>query len=426
LADPPEVAVNEADRLDAILRRDAPAVARALSPLGRRAAFPRGIPWQSEQARATRINATIGQLTDGRGNPMPLAAMSDCVRDLDPQLTWLYSPVEGPRALREAWIARQRRVAGDARAPASLPLVTHGLTHSLSVVASLFSDDDATVLLPDPVWENYHLLFGLHVAPRFASWDFFRDGRLNVEAFGDAVAAVRGKLIVILNFPGNPSGYMPTSAEVDQLIAALQRAHGPVVVVCDDAYQGWVYADDRHPRSLFWDFAERLDPEKFTVWKVDGATKELLFFSSRVGFLTHAGTSEAAEEAILSKTKTIVRGTVGSPSGPAMALIRQGLASGELDAQFRARHAELTDRWQLLRDGLARLEGTILSPLPFNGAFFALLDVAEGHDPESIRQALLREGVGIVAFPRAIRLAYCSLHRDDIPQLVDHLVRIAG
>lgn len=418
--------MTEADRLDAILARDAPAVARALSPLGRRAAFPRGIPWQSEQARSTRINATIGQLTDGRGNPMPLAALAGGVTDLDPHLTWLYSPVEGPRTLRQAWIDRQRRVAGDPTTPVSLPLVTHGLTHSLSVIASLFSDDTATVLLPDPVWENYNLLFGLHVAPKFASWRFFSDGRLDIASFADAVAGIAGKLICILNFPGNPSGYMPTTDEVDQIIAALQRAHGPVVVVCDDAYQGWVYGSDRHPRSLFWDLAERLDPEKFTVWKVDGATKELLFFSSRVGFLTHAETTGEAEEALLSKTKMIVRGTVGSPSGPAMALIRRGLGNGELDRQFQARHAELTERWSALRIGLERLAGSILTPLPFNGAFFALLDVADGHDPEALRQTLMNEhSVGIVAFPRAIRLAYCSMHLDDIPALVDHLAQVA-
>ncbi|MBA2321805.1 MAG: aminotransferase class I/II-fold pyridoxal phosphate-dependent enzyme [Deltaproteobacteria bacterium] len=418
--------MTETDRLDAILARDAPAVARALSPLGRRAAFPRGIPWQSDQARGARINATIGQLTDGRGNPMPLDALSTGVADLDPQMTWLYAPVEGPRALRQTWIDRQRRVAGGPATRVSLPVVTHGLTHSLSVLASLFCDDDTTVLLPDPVWENYHLLFGLNAAPRFASWSFFRDGRLDVGSFSDEVAKVRGKLIVILNFPGNPSGYMPTSAEVDELVAALQRAHGPVVVVCDDAYQGWVYADDVHPRSLFWDLAERLDPEKFTVWKVDGATKELLFFSSRVGFLTHANTSGDAEDALLSKTKTIIRGTVGSPSGPAMALIQRGLSNGEVERQFSLRRQELGRRWSALAIGLERLSGSILTPFPFNGAFFALLAVADGHDPERIRLRLLHDhSVGVVAFPKAIRLAYCSLHADDIPLLVDRLVQVA-
>jgi aspartate/methionine/tyrosine aminotransferase len=420
--------VTEADRLDAILARDAPAVARALSPLGRRAAFPRGIPWQSDQARESRINATIGQLTDGRGNPMPLDAIASGVQDdLDPQMTWLYAPVEGPLSLRRDWLARQRRLAGDPQTAVSLPVVTHGLTHCLSIVASLFSDDETTLLLPDPVWENYELLFGMHVTPRVAQWSFFRDGRLDVASFADAVARVRGKLVVILNFPGNPSGYMPTTAEVEQLIEALQRAPGPVVVVCDDAYQGWVYAEDRHPRSVFWDLAERLDPERATVWKVDGATKELLFFSSRVGFLTHASIGGEAEEAILSKMKIVIRGTVGSTSGQAMSLFRRGLASGDVEAQFRARRAELAQRWSLLKHGLERLAGSILDPYPFNGAFFSLLAVAPGHDPEALRQRLLHEhGVGVVAFPGAIRLAYCSLHADDIPVLVDHLARVAG
>ncbi len=420
--------MTEADRLNAILARDAPAVARALSPLGRRAAFPRGIPWQADQARSARINATIGQLTDGRGNPMPLESLAGGLADLDPHMAWLYAPVEGPFSLRGDWMKRQLRLAGDPATPVSLPVVTHGLTHCLSVVSSLFSDDEATILLPDPVWENYNLLFGMMVTPRFERWRFFdEEGRLDLDSFAAAVGRVRGKLIVVLNFPGNPSGYMPTTDEVGQIAEVLRRAPGPLVVVCDDAYQGWVYADDRHPRSPFWDLAERLDPERATVWKVDGATKELLFFSSRVGFLTHSNPGGEAEEALLSKMKMIIRGTVGSPSGPAMALIRRGLASSDLDRQFSERRAELGARWSLLSAGLARLSGSILQPLPFNGAFFALLAVAEGTDPEALRLRLLHEhGVGVVAFPRAIRLAYCSLHRDDIPLLVERLAQVAG
>ena len=59
--------------------------------------------------------------------------------------------------------------------------------------------------------------------------------------------------------------------------------------------------------------------------KVDGATKELAFFSSRVGFLSHPHTGAAAE-ALQSKLKCLIRGTVGSASGPAMAM---GIAAPE-------------------------------------------------------------------------------------------------
>ena len=95
--------MEDADRLNTVLRREHPATERMLSPLGRRLAFPRGIPFQADEARGSRIDATIGQLTDGEGAPIPLPALQASVDGLDPAATFLYAPIEGPRPLREAW-----------------------------------------------------------------------------------------------------------------------------------------------------------------------------------------------------------------------------------------------------------------------------------------------------------------------------------
>jgi aspartate/methionine/tyrosine aminotransferase len=416
--------MTESDRLNAVLQREAPAMARLLSPLGRRAAFPQGIPWQADQARHAEINATIGQLTDGRGNPMPPAELADGVNDLDPKLTWLYAPVEGPLSVRLSWLARQRRLAGAPAAQVSVPVASHGLTHSISLIASLFSSDDATLLVPSPAWENYELLFGLHASPTVNTWPFFAGKTLNVDGFAAALARIPGKAIVILNFPGNPSGYLPTSAEVDQLVAALCARTAPTLVVVDDAYQGWVYAEGRHPASVFWALAERADPERLAAIKVDGATKELLFFSSRVGFVTHTAHTADADEAMLSKLKFVIRGTVGCPSGPALALIQRALATGTLDDTFHARRAVLARRWRLLSEGLAEAG---VDHFPFNSAFFALLPMPAGRSAEEVRLRLLHEHrVGAIAFPleNQLRLAYCSLHEDDVPELVRRVARV--
>ena len=58
----------EAQDRNTRLQAVAPAVLAALSPLGKRAFFPKGIPFQAGQASGCRINATIGQITDGAGN----------------------------------------------------------------------------------------------------------------------------------------------------------------------------------------------------------------------------------------------------------------------------------------------------------------------------------------------------------------------
>src|SRR5690606_6701942 len=141
--------------------------------------------------------------------------------------------------------------------------------------------------------ENYELLFSLHAGARFVTYPFFADGRFDVQGLAEALERVRTKAVVVLNFPGNPSGYMPTPEEARQIVDVLTSWRGPGVVVFDDAYQGWVYEEGLQPRSLFWELVERADPERLLPIKVDGATKELLFFSSRVGFVTTPATGQA-------------------------------------------------------------------------------------------------------------------------------------
>jgi len=419
---------NEARRLNRVLGRAHPAALRCLSPLGRKLAFPRGIPFQAAEARDSRIDATIGQLTDGGGRPLPLPLLEASVRDLDLPSTFLYSPIDGPPALRRVWRDRERRIAGHPAIATTLPIVTHGLTHGLSIVADLFADKSTDVLVPVPAWENYELLFQLHAGARIVPYPFFGDSGFAVSALEAALRTVRKKAIVVLNFPSNPHGYMPTPAEARAIVDVITAHPGPVVAVTDDAYQGWVYEPDLHPRSIFWDLAEKGDPERLLPIKVDGATKELVFFASRVGFLTFGAIEGDAEAALASKVKTVIRGTVGMASGPAMAMALRALHDPALDAAFAERRDILARRYRILKNGLAALDPKRFRVRPFNSAYFALVELTNGLQAEDVRRKLLADhSVGTIAFPveNAIRLAYCSIHEDRLPELVAAFARAA-
>jgi aspartate/methionine/tyrosine aminotransferase len=416
--------MTEADELNEVIRRAHPAAYRCLSPLGLRAAFPRGIPYQAEEARGSRIDATIGQITDGFGRPMPPPALMDSVSGLDLASTFLYAPVDGPRPLREAWRARERRLAGDPDVAVSLPFVTHGLTHNLSILADLFADPDTDVLVPRPAWENYELLFQMHAGARIVRYRLFEDGVFDESDLERALQSVRGKAIVVLNFPANPLGWTPDDSEAARIAEVLLSHRGPLVAVTDDAYQVWVYEEDRRRPSLFWDLAQGADPEKMLVVKGDGATKELVFFSSRVGFLTHTATGEA-EPALLSKLKTVVRGSVGSASGPALTMTARAVLDPRTDDALEDLRQLLGARYRTIKAALGQLDPERVRVSPFNSAFFVYLDL-EGLDAERLRRDLLtRWSVGTIAFPaeNAIRLAYCSIHEDRLPELVDSLAR---
>ena len=162
---------------------------------------------------------------------------------------------------------------------------------------------------------------------KLQTFDFFAGEGFNTARLADALAQVPGKAIVLLNLPGNPTGYALTPAEADAVTDVLAAHDKPMVVVVDDAYQGFVYEDTALKTSEFWPLAKRLDPEKHAVFKVDGATKELLFFPGRVGFFTtppHGGCGRRAgvqAPVLLPRHRGCPRGPQpgvgpGRPAGP--------------------------------------------------------------------------------------------------------------
>ena len=276
------------------LRDDQPALWAALSETARRAIYPADIPFQAAQARSADYNATIGQITDGHGRVLQLPSVERLLGGLSAEernTALLYSPIGGLDPLREAWRDRERRLSG--RDPAtlpetSLPLVTAGLTHALALAADLFGGADRAVLIPDPCWGNYNQVFGLRTGARMLSYPFYRDGRYRPDGVLEAARdlAPEEPVTVILNFPSNPGGYMPTADERAALVDALLELceMRSVVVLCDDAYAGLVFDDAVPAESIFWDLLGR--DERLIPVRGSGATKEFLLFGGRVGFLT--------------------------------------------------------------------------------------------------------------------------------------------
>ncbi|MCP4810445.1 MAG: aminotransferase class I/II-fold pyridoxal phosphate-dependent enzyme [Proteobacteria bacterium] len=413
-----------ADELNATLAAHHPAAFACLSTMGREAAFPTGIPAQAAEARGVELQATLGQLTDGQGRAIVPDALDSLSRG-DGSTAYLYSPVTGLPRLRALWHERLRRQGS---APMSLPLVTLGLTHGLSLCADMFTDAQTDVVVPTPMWGNYRLVFGFRRQASLVGWNFFNDaGGLDVQAFADAIAKVRTRGVVILNFPGNPTGYSPTEAEAKALVDVLAAHDGPpLTVILDDAYHGFVFEPDIVVRSLFWEVAERCSPDKVLAVKVDGCTKELLFFGGRVGFLTFAGPA-AATAALVNKAQTITRATVNCPPAATQVMAIEALADPAVDQQIAAIRMQLDERYRILKTELAGLDGDRLRPLPFNAGFFALIQVHESLDVHAVRRRLLSEqSAGVIALPsvNALRVAFCSIGKDDIPELVARISRV--
>ncbi|MDY7095188.1 MAG: aminotransferase class I/II-fold pyridoxal phosphate-dependent enzyme [Acidobacteriota bacterium] len=426
-------------RINQTLDQEAPALARTLSPLGRRVVMPAGIPVQAREARAAAYNGTIGQLTDGHGGALTLPTMDRVLRSLgdeDRNRAFLYSPVAGITELRERWRRWQRRTleaGAEASHPSSLPLVTCGLSHSLSILADLFGGEGRTVIAPAPYWGNYNHVFTTRTGARILSAPAFVDGRYH-SAFAEAAVAADPELgedepvLVILNLPSNPGGYSATVDERAEIRASLVRLaqQRPVMVICDDAYAGLVYEADIPRESMFWDLVGQ--HPQLTPVKVDGSTKEFTFFGGRVGFLTFPYEPESpAAKALESKVMGMVRSTVGSPVASSQAILLQALREESIEEEIEAVRQLLERRYQVLREALDQTHGDLLLPQPFNSGSFALLQLAPtlGLDAERVRKHLLdEESTGLISIGRDyLRIAHCSVDVTELPELVRRLER---
>jgi aspartate/methionine/tyrosine aminotransferase len=366
----------------------------------------------------------------GREAPALLAALSPLGLRLAPAAPpELEAPSLGLPELRRRWREWQRRDAPVAT-PSTLPVVTAGLSHALSLVADLFGGSGRAVAVAAPFWGNYRQAFATRTGAEIRTAPAYLARRYNAEVMAQALDGLPdgAPAVAILNFPSNPGGYSPTPEERRATIGALLESaeRRPLVVVCDDAYAGLVFEPGIPRRSLFWDLAG-LHP-RLTPVKIDGATKELSFFGGRVGFLTFALAPESAAARVLeAKLGRLIASSAGGAPGESQKLVLQTLCTPGIEAQVEAVRGLVAERYRALRPALARVDPELLTVLPFNSGCFALVEIPEalGVDSETVRRHCLeRHEVGLVSIaPRYLRIAHCSVDAASLPALVEQLER---
>lgn len=420
--------------LNQTIEREAPAILRMLSALGRELYFPKGILTQTAEAnqKAHRFNATIGEAREAKRS-MGLDAILRHFSDLNADNVLPYAPSAGRADIRKAWQAEIRAKnpsLGDA--PISLPVVTSGITHGLSTVADMFVDDGDVVLFPDKLWGNYLLVFSVKrgaKAMRYPLLDIARG--FDLEGFRKAIAenAGLGKLIVLFNFPNNPTGYSITAAEADAIKDVLvETAEGgcDIVALCDDAYFGLFFDDEVMKESLFTRLAAA--HERLLAVKLDGASKEDFAWGLRLAFMTYGiKGGQGAYEALEKKTGGCIRGTISNSPNVSQELLMRALADPGYAAQKAEKFEILKRRAKVAHSVLADPKfAEAWTPYPFNAGYFMCLKM-HGLDAEEYRVKLLNDhGVGVISSGDTdIRVAHSSVDEADIPALYDVMLECA-
>jgi aspartate/methionine/tyrosine aminotransferase len=420
-----------AQELNEIIQNANPFVYEMLSEKGKNLYFPRGILSQGAEAKekAFRYNATIGIATEA-GIPMHLPSVMTYVH-LDPGQSVDYAPSFGVLDLRKKWqqhmFLKNPSLAGKA---ISLPIVTNALTHGLSVTADMWIDDDDVILLPDKFWGNYTLVLTVLHGAKFIQYPLFSSqGDFNVAAFEGRLAQeanTRKKIILLFNFPNNPTGYTPTKEEgkkIAEIIVNQAEKGTNILAIMDDAYFGLFYEADSLKESLFALLAGT-HPRIMAV-KADGATKENYVWGLRVGFITYGAAWEGnpgdAYAALESKTAGTVRGTISNSPR-----LSQSIVLGSLNSETYAREKE--EKFRIMQGRAIKVREVLANEkyaeawdvYPFNSGYFMCLKLKNVNAEEARLHLLEKYGVGVISMgPTDIRIAFSCVEEKDIVELFD-------
>jgi len=420
-----------AEELNQVIQRGNADLFETLSDLGKALYFPKGILTQTAEAKekAHRYNATIG-IAKSQDMPLYLESVYSSFQGLSPGQVFPYAPAFGVPELRETW---KRKIEEDNPSlggkAISLPVVTSGITHGLSLAGDLFVNEGDTVLAPDKVWGNYLLLYGVRYGAEISRYPLLGShGGLDTEGFKETLdnRAAKGKLFLLLNFPNNPTGYAPTRKEAESLVEAIldvAEQGCSVVAVSDDSYFGLFYEDGVYRESLFGLLAG-LHPRIAAV-KLDGATKEDFVWGFRTGFISYGvaaeGNIDPVYESLEKKTGGAIRGGISNCSMPAQSILLKAMERPEFQDERKKTIGILKERALRVRDVLSRSKyQEVWEPYPFNSGYFMCIRL-KGLNAEAYRKKLLEDhGVGVIsASDTDIRIAFSCVEASDIPELFD-------
>ncbi len=417
--------------LNETLAEKNPHVLEMLSDMGKDFFFPKGILSQSAEAKvkAHKFNATIGIATEN-DKPMYLPCLQKHFPNFDPSQIFPYAPPAGKPELRKLW--REKMLKENPSLVGkhfSTPIVTNALTHGLSIVGDLFLNPGDHIIAPAQMWGNYRLTYSVRNKGFFKHFPFFTEQNgFNIEAFSETLkstAEEKGKALVLLNFPNNPTGFTPSVAEGEGIVAVIREVAESgcnIVAMTDDAYFGLFY-EDSLKESLFGQLAN-LHPRILAV-KIDGATKEDFVWGFRTGFITfadgHSEENPVVIDALEQKTMGLIRATISSSPHPSQTLILDALQNPDFAAEKEQKFNVLKERALEVKRVLSQDKfKDVWEYYPFNSGYFMTLRF-NNVDAETLRLHLLdKYGVGAIAtWKQDMRVAFSCIARSDIAELFD-------
>lgn len=428
---------KEATEINNVLKEASPTFYSVLSNLGKRLYMPKGIIFQSNQSKkhAKSYNASIGiakeniGFSEGKGisvenlAPMTLNSIGKYFVGLEQNEIFNYAPQPGLPVLRDYWHEKivNQNPCLKSREQISRPVLTGGLTHAISLAAELFTDPGDDLYLADKFWENYSLIFNVKYQVNFVHYKLYKDdySGFNLESLEETLSkSKKDKLVLLFNFPNNPTGYTATEEEMDgirDILVRIAEKGKKIVVLCDDAYYGLFYDKNIYPGSIFSKLAGIHD--NIVAVKIDGISKECYAWGFRVGFITFADNFQSADGYGVMEEKAIsgIRSSVSSCSSIAQAVLSHAIKDEDYSKEREEKYRILESRVAKVKQIVYREEyKSYWDVYPFNSGYFMCLRIKDIPADTVRKHALFRYGLGTIAFDQDLRVAFSCISEENL------------
>jgi aspartate/methionine/tyrosine aminotransferase len=328
-----------------------------------------------------------------------------------------YTAAAGLPELREAAAAWLRTEFGLAFEPRQV-MASSGAKGALHMALSCLIEPGDAVLVLAPYWVSYPDLVRIaggvvRVLDPVPDQGFVHDR----EQIASAAREHRAKGI-ILNFPGNPSGAVPTRAQLQGIVDAAAAAD--LWILSDEIYATMLYDGATHHSPAALRGAEG------RTLVVNGGAKSHSFTGWRVGFL--AGPAPIIDAAIRIQSQVL-----GNPCTISQIAALE-ICRGDHRAEIARRMRAFDERRRFLVAEVARIPMLRLDPP--RGAFYALVDARAlcarlRLDDVELCEALLEDALvatvpgSAFGIPGYVRLSYAA-STDEIREALARIARFVA
>lgn len=399
-------------------------ISNFLSNLGKRVDFPSSsIIEQSALQKHVEINASVGTTTDG--NEYLYSPEIKRYFNLSTEEIFQYSGCLGVSDLRNKFKKRILEQNNLHYKDIGTPVITTGVTQALYISSLLFLNEGDNIYIPNLSWENYNLIFKGMVGCKDRKIDLYKEDRFDVSSIKNLNKNTKSdKLVFIFNFPNNPTGYNPTSDELDNIVDILldNYKNKRIVVILDEAGYGFNFINEQSDNL----FSKLVGKSKNIIPVLaKGATKEDLAYGLRIASLTF-GIEECFSKILEEKAGAIIRGTVSAVCTTSQQVINKSFFENK---QYVGKvRDEMEKRYHLIfNEILPNIDKDFydyFSVYPCNSGFFMTLK-SKINTKELLRESN-NNGIGFSLLDDSrIRVSFSSLNMKHIEIFFEKLLLCA-